>query len=60
MLTTESIGLKYIILTSLFQITFVGNYQNRDLAVNKVFLEGGRKQNDNILMLIEVTVELSL
>ena len=60
MLTTESSWLKYIILTSLFQITFVGNYQNRDLAVNKVLLEGGKKQNDTILMLIKVTVELSL
>jgi hypothetical protein len=62
MLTTESSWLKYIILTSLFPITFVGNYQNRDLAVNKVFLEGGKKkkQNDTILVLITVTVELPL
>jgi hypothetical protein len=41
MLTTKSRWLKYIILTSLFQITFVGNYQNRNLAVNKVLLDGG-------------------
>lgn len=56
MVTTKSGRLKQIILTNLFQITFIGNYQNRNFAISKVFL--GTKESTILLSMKLLKVEM--
>lgn len=56
-MSAEISWLKQIILTGFFQVTLIGNYQNRDLAVNKVLLWRG-KEHTTILMFIKVFINV--